>query len=59
MEEIRMEAVTGSAVTYTVQLTQEQYGRLSGVYLMVLLLTVLEFRKLIKDIVRRQNGGKQ
>lgn len=59
MEEIKTEAVTGSAVTYTVQLEPGQYRTLSGIYLMLCVLVVLECRKLVKDIVRRQNGGKQ
>lgn len=56
---MKPEAVTGSAVTYTVQLVQEQYGTLSAVYLLLMMLVVFECRKLIKDIVRRQNGGKR
>lgn len=59
MEEQKIEAVTGSAVTYTVELAPEQYDKLSGIYLMLCVLVVLECRKLIKDIVRRQNGGKR
>lgn len=59
MEEIKAEAVTGSAVTYTVQIEPGQHRTLSGIYLMLCVLVVLECRKLVRDIVRRQNGGKQ
>lgn len=50
-------AVTGSAVTYTVQLSSEQYGELyrsvNGVYLLLAVLVILEGRKLVLRIVEK------
>ncbi|MCH5272737.1 MAG: hypothetical protein J1E35_03600 [Lachnospiraceae bacterium] len=44
----------------TVQLSEEQYHSISSgllsIYLMLCFLIVLEFRKLIKSIVRKQKG---